>query len=74
MVFSGLKQLESWAGHCSAYSDTSPSIRFIVPQLLGDAAIIHDSAKVFPPIQPILGDPVDYTHNILQNIISVIGI
>ena len=37
--------------------------RLIVPQLFGNAAVIH-SAKIFPQIQPILGDPGEYTHNI----------
>ena len=44
-------------------SHTSPSPRLIVPQLFGDSAVIN-SAKLFPPVQPILDNPVEYTHNV----------
>ena len=36
--------------------------RFIL-YLFGEAVVIQ-SAKMFPPIQPILENPVEYTHNI----------
>ena len=52
-------------------SHTPPSHRLIVPELFEDTAVTH-SAKMFPPIQPILGDPVEYTPNIQFCVSSMI--
>ena len=49
--------------HLDVYKRQSPSLRLIVPELFGEVAVIH-LAEIFPPIQPILGNPDEYTRNI----------